>query len=245
MKAMIFAAGLGTRLRPLTDDKPKALVEVGGMPLLEIAIRRLKWFGIGEIIVNVHHHGEQIEAFLEKRSFFGLEIAISDERDRLLNTGGGLKKASWFFDDGGPFLVMNTDVLTDLDLRAMYEAHRPAQALATLAVQRRKTSRYLLFNKARQLAGWRNKKTGVERWSRPEQEVQAYAFSGIHVINPALFDYFPDEAVFSIIDVYLEAAKTESILAYPHDDTFWQDVGKLSALERAERLVARLELAQC
>lgn len=243
MKAMIFAAGLGTRLRPLTDDKPKALVEVGGMPLLEIAIRRLKWFGVEEIIVNAHHYAGQIEDFLHSRNHFNLDITISDERELLLNTGGGLKKAAWFFDNGESFLVLNTDVLTNLDLRAMFQAHRHSKAIATLAVRDRDTSRYLLFDEALHLAGWRNKKTGAERWSRSEREVQEYAFSGIQVLDPALFEYFPEEDVFSIIDVYLDAAKKEPIIAYPHDDTFWLDVGKLPALSRAEELVERLELA--
>lgn len=243
MKAMIFAAGLGTRLRPLTAHKPKALVEVSGKPLLEIAIRRLKWFGVKKIIVNVHHHASQIEDFLKRHRRFGIEIAISDERARLLDTGGGLKKASWFFEDGAPFIALNTDVLTNLDLRAMYEAHRRSEALATLAVRERKTSRYLLFDEQWRLAGWRNKKTASERWSRPAPAAREYAFSGVQVLCPALFDYFPAEEFFSIIDVYLEAAKTEAVLGYPHDDTFWLDVGKLPALEQAEHLVEKLKLA--
>lgn len=243
MKAMIFAAGLGTRLRPLTTDKPKALVEVGGMPLLEIAIRRLRWFGIKEVIINVHHYAGQIEAFLKDRDYFGLQIAVSDEREFLLNTGGGLKKAAWFFEADAPFLILNTDVLTDLDLRTMYETHRRSEALATLAVRSRETSRYLLFDERKQLTGWRNNQTGEERWSRSKQTVREYAFSGIQVLDPAIFDFFPEEPVFSIIDVYLKAATTAPILAYPHEHTFWLDVGKPHALERAEELVQKLKLA--
>lgn len=242
MKAMIFAAGLGTRLRPLTDDKPKALVEVGGMALLEIAIRRLKWFGVRRLIVNVHHFAELVERFLAERDNFGMEIAISDERSLLLNTGGGLKQARWFFDDGAPFLVQNVDVLSTLDLRALYEAHRRSAALATLAVRRRDTSRYLLFDEQRQLVGWQNRKSGATRWSRPEQSAEAYAFSGIQVLSPAIFEYFPEEAVFSTIDLFLEVAKTETVIGYPHEEDAWLDVGKLPALAEAEALLPRLEL---
>ncbi len=242
MKAMIFAAGLGTRLRPLTDDKPKALVEVGGLPLLEIAIRRLKHFGIREVIVNVHHFAGLVERFLAERNDFGIEIAISDERSLLLNTGGGLKQASWFFDEGAPFLVQNVDVLSTLDLRALYAAHRRSRALATLAVRRRDTSRYLLFDAQRQLVGWQNRKSGATRRSRPEPAADAFAFSGIQVISPSIFEYFPEEAVFSTIDLYLEAAKRGTVTGYPHDEDAWLDVGKWPALAEAEALLPRLKL---
>ncbi len=239
---MIFAAGLGTRLRPLTDDKPKALVEVSGMPLLEIAVRRLKWFGIRQVIVNVHHFAGLVEEFLAERNNFGIEIAISDERRLLLNTGGGLKQARWFFDDEAPFLVQNVDVLSTLDLRKLHEAHRRSGALATLAVRRRDTSRYLLFDEQRQLVGWQNRKSGATRWSRPEQAADAYAFSGIQVLSPAIFKFFPEEAVFSTIDLFLDAAKTETVLGYPHEEDAWLDVGKLPALTEAEALLPQLEL---
>lgn len=242
---MIFAAGLGTRLRPLTNDRPKALVEVGGMPLLEIAIRRLKYYGCTEIVINVHHFAEKIITFLKEKKDFGIIIHISDERDLLLETGGGLKKAASFFSDNQPFLVCNADILTDLDLRKMYDAHCESKAIATVAVRNRETSRYLIFNQNQELIGWRNMKMEEVKWSKKTREdlTQNLAFSGIHVISSAFFDYFPKrEKVFSIIPIYLKAAKKSRILAYPHDDTIWLDVGKLPALKEAETIIPKLRL---
>ena len=242
MKAMVFAAGLGTRLRPLTNDKPKALVELGGMPLLEIAIRRLKHFGCKEIIVNVHHFAGLIIDFLEEKKHFGIQIEISDERDLLLDTGGGLKKAAWFFDDGNPFLVCNADILTNLDLKSFYENHLKQDALATLAIRNRDTSRYLLFDENTfELNGWKNIKTGEVKWCRVQREgIVNRAFSGIHVIDPKLFSLMPDESVFSIIDVYLSSAREHRIVGFPHDDTIWLDVGKPEALEKGKGIIGRI-----
>lgn len=243
MKAMIFAAGLGTRLRPLTNDKPKALVPVNGTPLLEIAIRRLKYFGYDDILVNVHHFGQQIIDFLEKRQHFGIRITISDEREELLDTGGGLKKAAPFFGDE-PFLLYNTDVLSDIDLQALREAHQQKEALATLAVRRRETSRYLLFDESLQLCGWKNARTGEVRLSRKPPNTTPLAFSGIHILSPGIFDFMPaSRSVFSIIDVYLEAARSHPLYGYRHDDTRWLDVGKHPALEQAEALLPQLKIA--
>lgn len=240
---MIFAAGLGTRLRPLTNDRPKALVEVGGMSLLEIAIRRLKFYGCTDIIINVHHFAEKIITFLKEKNNFNLNIEISDERDLLLETGGGLKKATSFFSDNQPFLVCNADILTDLDLRKMYEAHCQSNAIATMAVRNRETSRYLIFNQHQELIGWRNVKTEEVKWSkkRKKDSPQNFAFSGIHVISPQFFDYFPKrKKAFSIIPIYLKAAKKDKVMAYPHDETIWLDVGKLPALKEAETIVPKL-----
>ncbi len=266
MKALIFAAGLGTRLRPLTNDRPKSLVEVNGVTLLEIAIRRLIGAGCREIIVNVHHFAEQIIDFIEKNGQFGIQIAVSDEREQLLDTGGGLKKAAWFFDDGQPFLVCNADVLTDMDLAHFYQKHLESHAIATLAVRRRTTSRYFLFDEKMHLCGWQNAKTGEEKLavrqlavgsqppfnpsipqslnplvgSQPHfnpsilQSFNPFAFSGIHAISPALFNWMPaTEGPFSIIDVYLEAAQTGLILGHDHSADEWLDVGKPEALEAA------------
>lgn len=243
MKAMIFAAGLGTRLRPLTNNRPKALVQVGGIPLLEIALRRLRKYGFKEVVINVHHHADQVIQFLQQQGYLGLDIHISDERDLLLNTGGGLKKASPLLADG-PFLVMNTDVLTNMDFSRLIEDHLSSGALATLAVRRRKSSRHLLFDRDRQLVGWRHNRTGEVRMSRdlPEEDYQGFAFSGIQVIDPGLFRFFPDEMVFSTIDLYLAAAKTETILAYGHDADIWLDVGKLPAVQEAEGLLPFIDL---
>jgi NDP-sugar pyrophosphorylase family protein len=236
MKAMIFAAGLGTRLRPYTNDRPKALVEINGVPLLEIAIQRLTAGGIEEIIVNVHHFASQIEAFLQEKRYFGIRIELSDEREQLLDTGGGLKKAAGFFDDDQPFFAYNADILTTLDLRAMYAAHQASDALATLAVRTRDSPRAFLFDDAGRLSGWRNLATQAERIVRPAVALHPMAFSGIHVINPGLFRHMPDKAVFSIVDVYLDVASREPIMAYPHDQDLWIDVGKPGALAEAQQV---------
>ncbi|MCB0587881.1 MAG: nucleotidyltransferase family protein [Phaeodactylibacter sp.] len=242
MKAMIFAAGLGTRLRPLTENKPKALVEAGGMALLEITIRRLKYFGVREAVVNIHHFGKMILDFLERHQNFGIDISVSDERGLLLDTGGGLQKAAPHF-KGASFLVHNVDVLSDIDLRALYQAHLTSGALATLAVRNRASSRHLLFDEAGFLAGWRHNRTGEERISRPAARYQPLAFSGLYVLSPRIFEFMPPGPVFSIIDVFLEAAKAERLLAYRHDDSLWLDVGKVAALEQAEALVKKIPLA--
>lgn len=242
MKAMIFAAGLGTRMRPLTDHQPKALVQVGGIPLLEIAIRRLKYFGCREIIVNIHYLGEQILDFLEKKANFGIRIEISDEREQLLDTGGGLKKASWFFEQE-PFLALNVDILSSIDFAALYATHLRQRPMATLAVRKRNSSRQLLFDHDKQLCGWRNSETGARKLVRAAPEVQGLSFSGIHVIDPDLFQFFPtDEPVFSIIDVYLAAAQHGRILAYPHDADLWLDVGKPEQLPKAEAMLSAIPL---
>lgn len=244
MKAMLFAAGLGTRLRPLTNDRPKALVEVKGVTLLEVAIRRLVAAGCREIIINVHHFAEQVIDFVEKKGQFGIEITISNEQELLLDTGGGLKKAAWFFDDGQPFLVCNADVLTDLNLADFYNHHLKSGAIATLAVRRRQTSRYFLFDENMRLCGWQNAKTGEERlvdnWDSPifnasiPHTFQPLAFSGIHAISPALFNWMPaGDGPFSIIDVYLEAAQTGLVFGHDHSADEWLDVGKPEALTAA------------
>lgn len=237
---MILAAGLGSRLRPLTDRRPKALVEVGGKPLLEWAIRKLFSHGFTNILLNVHHFPDQIRSFVTGFSLPGLSLQISDESDLLLDTGGGLKKASWFFDDASPFLVYNVDVLTDLDLGALLNFHLRHTPLATLAVQTRSSSRALLWE-ADQLVGWRNTQTGDTRWSIPNPSPDAVerAFSGIQIVDPTLFPWFPDTEVFSLIDVYLAAAGEGPILGFTHDDSQWMDCGKWKDLPLAEELVSR------
>lgn len=256
---MLFAAGLGTRLRPLTNDRPKALVEVNGVTLLEVAIRRLIAAGCQEIIVNVHHFEEQVIDFIEKNGQFGIRIAISDEREQLLDTGGGLKKAAWFFDDNVPFLVCNADVLTDMDLALFYQKHLESGALATLAVRQRTTSRYFLFDEKMRLSGWRNAKTGEEKlvmggsqlsvnsWQLPYgynpsivPTHRPLAFSGIHAVSPAIFDWMPaEEDVFSIIDVYLNAAASGQVLGFDHSSDNWLDVGKPEALAVAAEFLKK------
>lgn len=242
MRAMIFAAGLGTRLRPLTENRPKALIEVAGIPLLEFAIRRLKLFGFREIMVNIHYHGQQIIDFLDQNNHFGIRIEVSDERDLLLDTGGGLKKAAWFFQEA-PFLVYNTDNVSDLDLGQLYTNHLASNCLATLAVQNRTTSRFFLFDENGLLCGWKNMATGEVKISRPSLMSTPLAFSGIHVISPEIFTFMPEAApVFSIVDVYLKAAASSDIAAYLHD-SLWIDVGKLPELERAASVIHQISIA--
>lgn len=228
MKAMIFAAGLGTRLRPLTNYKPKALVEVNGKTLLELSIKKLTEQGFDQIIINVHHFADQVIEFLSKHKF-NARVEISDERNMLLETGGGLKKAKWFF-DGTPFLVYNVDIVSDIDLYELYQTHLKNRSIATLAVRDRISSRYFLFDDDNILCGWENIKTSEKKIVRENSNLTQFAFSGIHVIDPKLFEYFPDDDRFSIIDVYLHAAKKEKIKGFIHNSTFWKDVGSITDL---------------
>ncbi len=217
MKAMILAAGLGTRLRPLTDDRPKALVEVAGHTLLEITLSRLRGAGIREVIVNVHHFGDMVVDYLRKHDNFGMRIEISRE-EVLLDTGGGLKKAAWFFlgsGDSEPFLLHNVDVISTIDLQRMVAFHRENQALATLAVQERETSRYLLFDEQGRLCGRRTRGKEPEIL-RSSNQVRALAFSGVHVISPRFLSMMTEDGVFSIINTYLRVAgQGEKIVAFP------------------------------
>jgi MurNAc alpha-1-phosphate uridylyltransferase len=243
MKAMILAAGLGTRLRPLTDHIPKALIEVNGIPLLERVIQRLKFCGFHDIIINVHHFAEHIIEFLQQKRNFGINIWISDETAQLLDTGGGLKQAAWFFDDGQPFLVHNVDILSDLDLRELYEAHLQSEALATLAVSNRSSSRYFLFNQEHLLCGWQNIKTKEIKITRPtlESDLIPLAFSGIHVLQPAIFDLMPEQDIFSITDTYIQLAADHPIVAFNHDQSFWLDLGRPDQLQKAGGMLSHLD----
>jgi len=231
MKAMILAAGLGTRLRPLTDHRPKALVEVAGRTMLEITLSRLRGFGIRDVIINVHHFPGMILDYLKAHDNFGMRIEVSREKI-LLDTGGGLKKASYFFleDSSGmeaPFVLHNVDVISTIDLQRMVQFHTENQALATLAVQDRKTSRYLLFDDQLQLRGRHSGNDHTNEFARPLQEVRPLAFSGIHVISPRIFTKMTEEGVFSIITSYLRlAASSEKILAFRADDYYWRDLGR-------------------
>ena len=243
MKAMIFAAGLGTRMKPLTDTMPKALVPVSGVPLLEIVIRRLIFFGIKDIIVNVHYMAEQIEDFLAKKNNFGINIVISDEREKVLETGGGLKKAQWFFDDKKPFLVCNTDILCDIDIHTLQVQHTENQSIATLAVQRRTTSRYLLFDEKNNLSGWLNTKSGEVKLSRNEsKKLQMLAFSSFQILETRIFDYLPkDKDVFSTIDLFLAVSEKKIIKAY-ETTAKWLDVGTPQNIPQAEELLKELKI---
>lgn len=242
MKAMIFAAGLGTRLRPLTNDTPKALVEVGGKSLLEHNMLKLKHFGYTQLIINVHYLGHKIVSFLEQKNNFGLDIIISDESDKILDTGGGLKKAAPYLKGENSFLVCNVDVISDLDLNALRHFHEKENALATLAVRKRKTSRYLLFDNHMQLSGWKNVKTDEKIITQhPENELSEFAFSGIQMMHPRIFEQIDEEGVFSTIPMYLRLSQHEKILGYRHDTGHWIDVGKFEHFEEAEDTLRKID----
>lgn len=246
MKAMVLAAGLGTRLRPLTDHRPKALVEVGGRTLLEIALARVASFGIREVIVNVHHFADMIVDYLKTNNNFGMRIEISREDDVLLDTGGGLKKAAHFFLQNSqspeePFILHNVDVISTIDLRRMTQFHAENHALATLAVQERPTSRYLLFDEQLQLCGRKSGKDGQAELVRSSSHPKALAFSGIHVISPRLFSLMTEEGVFSIIAPYLRlAAQGEKIVAFRSDEYQWRDLGRLDDVMQADQEARQL-----
>lgn len=240
MKAMIFAAGLGTRLKPLTDRMPKALVPVAGKPMLEHVIGKLKASGFDEIVINVHHFANQIIDFLKANDNFGIRIWISDETEELLDTGGGIKKAAPYFDE--PFLIHNADILSNVDLKALYDYHCKSENDATLLVSTRKTVRHLLFDANNRLQGWVNKDT---LQTKPEgfvyqPEVQKeYAFGGIHVISPTLFNYMGDEwtGKFPLMDFYLQTCHEARLGSYVKEDLQLLDIGKLDTLSKAEEFI--------
>lgn len=235
MKAMIFAAGLGTRLKPITNDRPKAMAEIQGIPLLEIVIRRLIKYGYRDIIVNVHHFAAMVMDFLSDKKNFGINIQISDERDLLLDTGGGLKKAAWFFDDKKPFLVHNVDTITETDLGEFYRYHVSQKALATLLVRHRPGSRFFLFDESHRLCGWENVINGNKIIPIPKKNLEQIAFSCLHIIDPTLYDLIIEEGVFSIIDVYLRLAGAHRIQGFLDDQSYWLDVGTPEKLDRGNK----------
>jgi MurNAc alpha-1-phosphate uridylyltransferase len=235
MKAMIFAAGLGTRFKPWTDQHPKALAVINGKSLLQRNVEYLQRYGITEIIVNVHHFAKQVIDAIQSNKGWGSNIIISHEEDELLETGGGLKKASWYLDTN-PFVVINADVLTDMDLAKMLEYHHLHKSLATLAVTDRKTSRYFLFDDHNELCGWKNTKTGEEKITQKNIPLIQKAFSGIHIIDPRIFSLMTHDGKFSIVDTYLDLSKKESIKSFDHSGSKFVDVGKTEAVEVAEKL---------
>ncbi len=234
MKAMILAAGMGTRLRPLTDTTPKALIPVNGKPLLQHVIEKLKALGIVEIIVNVHHLAEQVVRFIEENHSFGIRVEISHE-DTILDTGGGLQKAAWFFDDGQPFLLHNVDILTNVNIPEMLAWHKQKQALVTLAVRKRQTSRYFLFDRQNRLCGWESLKDNEKKIIVPQDgDLQRFSFMGVHLISPHLFSLLKTKGAFSIVPAYLElAGQGEKIFGYPANHCKWMDVGRPETLKQA------------
>jgi NDP-sugar pyrophosphorylase family protein len=232
MKAMIFAAGLGTRLKPLTENIPKALVEVNSVPLLEIQINKLISYGFNQIIINVHHFSGKVIDFLKSKTF-NADIVISDESVELLDTGGGLVKASWFFNDDKPFLVYNVDVISDIDLGRFYQNHINNKYLASLAVRDRQTSRYFLFNELNLLCGWKNTKSNEKIITQDSITSNRFAFSGIHIIDPKIFSLIKEKNKFSITNTYIELSKNNDIFGYRHDADIWFDLGNIENLKKA------------
>ena len=246
MKAMILAAGLGTRLRPLTDTRPKALVEIQGRTLLEITLTRLRTFGITEAIINVHHFADMVVQYLKSKNNFNMRLEISREDDQLLDTGGGLKKAAWFFQEDSaapdaPFVLHNVDVISTIDLHAMLQFHTQHQALATLAVQSRESSRQLLFNAQLQLsarAPEAHSPLATSHSPLPQSKepspLHPLAFSGIHILSSRLLPQLTETGPFSIIDSYLRlSSQGQKILAFRHDHSYWRDLGKPADLAQA------------
>lgn len=257
MKAMIFAAGLGTRLGDITREKPKALVEVGGEPMLKRVILKLKSADVTDMVVNVHHHGEAIIDYLNANNNFGISISISDERDQLLDTGGGLLKARGFLEGHEPILIHNADILTDFDIQEMVRAHSLSESDATLLVANRSTSRYLLFDRNMRMIGWKNVKTGEVRSPFEnlmknqgcfEKEIQPLAFGGVHIVNPSIFPMlasYTDEAKFSITPFYTDSCAALRIKGYlPSQKYNWIDIGKPDSLTAAENIVSKLRPIQ-
>jgi N-acetyl-alpha-D-muramate 1-phosphate uridylyltransferase len=235
MKAMILAAGLGTRFKPWTDSHPKALAVINGKSLLQRNIEYLQRAGINEVVVNVHHFADQITDAIKQNNGWGSKIIVSDERDAVLETGGGLMKAAEYLSDGA-FVLMNVDILTGLDLKEMIRYHQKLLPLATLATTDRATSRYFLFDHLDNLVGWTNVKTGEEKIIRASADKIKKAFSGIHIIDPAIFDLIVQRGKFSMVEVYLSLAGSEIIKSFDHSSTAFIDVGKPEAVGIAEKM---------
>jgi NDP-sugar pyrophosphorylase family protein len=230
MKAMILAAGKGTRMLPLTETKPKPLIEIQGVSLLEHTILYLKYYGVDEIIINIHHFPEQIISFINKNKSFGIRIEFSDESGELLDTGGGLYKARGFFNNKEPFILTSSDVITDLNLNDFYASHQKNNALVTLAVKHRKSTRDFIFDQQFQLCGWNNNVTGESRIVKEPGDPIKIAFSTIHMLNPDIFKLIDERGRFSIIDLYLRLALQYKIMGYEHDHSAWYECGRFDRI---------------
>ncbi|MEI6122819.1 MAG: nucleotidyltransferase family protein [Bacteroidota bacterium] len=239
MKAMIFAAGFGTRLGSLTATKPKALVEVNGKPMLEHVVDYLKKYSITDVIINVHHFAEMIFDYVKQRNQFDLNIAFSDESEQLLDTGGGLMKAAWFFNNSDPFILHNVDILSQTNLQDVVAKHIKSHALSTLVTKNRVTSRYLLLDSEGTLCGWKNNNTGEQIIVKDATPLTELAYSGIQVVNPKIFSLYNKSGRFSLTPMYLELAKTNLITTY-QDDGLWFDLGKPESIKEAEAVFFKL-----
>lgn len=239
MKALVFAAGLGSRLSPLTDDRPKALVQVCGKPILEHVLTGLIQQGVEEAVINVHHFADKIEAFLEEKQNFNIKIQISDERSRLLETGGGLLKARKFLEDSENFILHNSDVISNINIRKAYKQHEKSKALASLIVQDRKSSRKFLFDKKNRLSGWTDLRTGEQKISRKNTEQHQLAFTGIHILSSRIFDFITARGKFSITPEYLSLAREHQITGIRADHSWWFDIGTPERLRKAEQFLCK------
>ena len=240
IKAFILAAGFGSRLKEITNHKPKALVEFNGKPMLEHLLQKLKSFGIFEIAINIHHKGDQIIKFLEDNHNFGLNIRISDERDAILNTGGAILKAKEFIQGDSPVLVHNVDIVSDTDFNELYKYHLNNKSVASLCVRNRSTSRYLLFDKNYKLSGWQNVSTNEIRWVDTRvNDIKKLAYSGIYMIDPEFPNFIKQEGSFSIIDSWLNIAGREKVVGYPDEKGTWHDLGTIERINNAQNLSDR------
>ncbi|MDD2199173.1 MAG: sugar phosphate nucleotidyltransferase [Bacteroidales bacterium] len=236
MKAFILAAGLGTRLMPLTKDIPKAMVAIKGKPMIGHLIEKLTKSGFNQIVINIHHNGEKIIEYVNNLSFSGAEIFISDERNKLLDTGGGLLKAKNLLENSNDFLVHNVDIYSNIDLREMYLHHKSSNNLVSLAVKERTSSNYLLFDNDNTLCGWYSNTTGAKRIVKEREEYKELAFSGIQVISSEIFKHITEKGKFGVIPMYLRLAKDHNIGAYIHNDKDVLDLGKHESLKKAQSL---------
>lgn len=237
MKAMIFTAGIGSRLQPEPGEIPRALMPVNGEPLLGMLIRRLADSGFNEIIVNVHHFASRISEFINRKIFEGLRIEISDETDLRLDTGGGLKKVAWFFNDNQPFLIYHIEILSDINLSGLYEDHIRSRALATLVVRKRQASRFLLFNRYMELCGWENIETKERSIVRPcPENLQPFAFSRIQVVSPSIFSLIIEKGTLSLVELYLRLAGAHPVRGYSDNESIWMDLARKEGLLEAEKL---------
>jgi len=243
MKAFILAAGVGSRLKPLTNDKPKALVEVNGKPMLQGLIERLKAQGFNQLLINVYHYGDKIIDFLKQHDNFGIDIKISNEHNQLLDTGGAIVKAGWFFEGNSPVLVHNVDIFSDLDFKNLIQNHQNSKALISLVVRERASSRKLLFDRKMNLTGWRNVKTNEYKWVNEKQE-QYYeiAYSGIYVASPGYPKQIKDSGSFSIIPQWLQIAKRHVIKANMQNEGLWFDLGSIDKIREAEKAITKIKL---
>jgi NDP-sugar pyrophosphorylase family protein len=236
MKAMIFAAGLGKRLGKITENLPKALVDVNGKTVLQMAVEKCSFYGFDDIIINVHHFADMVEDEVKRLNKIGFTISVSDEREMLLENGGGLYKARGFFDKK-PFLLYNVDIVSDLDLNALFRLHLEKKGLAALAVRHRPGKRFLLVDKEGQLRGWRNISTGQQILAGVKEEgLSEIAFSSMHIVEPEIFNYMHD-GVYSMIDLYLKLARDHQIYTLKHDEGYWIDVGTPESLEHVRNLL--------